>query len=476
MSEGNRLARGAVVVTAGRALGLLFTLLQVRITTRYLGTNSYAMLSTVTLFVASFGAWTELGLGQVVVRRVSGRGHDLVRTVGLAMSITQTVAIPLLVATNVVGWVLYRDEPMIVLGIAIVSLTLVAQSRASCFMPVAQVTGRFNYYAAADLGSRIASLVLVIVATHLQGGLPWFFAAQVISPFVLLASLTLWSRRVGEFHLVLDWRAMWALFREALPILYILVVGVLYFTIDGILLTKLGGPEDVSAYNLSHKSIGQVGIVSAAVGQVLTARFARQAATSPSDFVRTLGHALRIMLLIAVPIAMLIWPVAANIVELVGSPEFVPFTVVPMSVICVALALGLLSQVVSAALVAAHHQRFLTRLNTLNLVVNISLNLILIPHWGATGAAIALVATEGLGLIACYSLLRRNYPAFLEVPSLLGILASGAVALGVSQLLVTVPWLLRMVVVMSLFVIVAFLTRGLRRSDIALITRGEGET
>lgn len=89
---------------------------------------------------------------------------------------------------------------------------------------------------------------------------------------------------------------------------------------------------------------------------------------------------------------------AAPLVELIGSSEFVAHGAPTLALLLVAVALTFVNAAISQALFAAHDQVFLFRLNLLNLIGNIVLNVVLAPHYGAVGAAAALIVAEVVGL------------------------------------------------------------------------------
>jgi O-antigen/teichoic acid export membrane protein len=469
MADARHLLRGISTVSASRVIGLVFTLVQVKLTVNYLQPNGYGLLTTATVFISAFGAWTELGLGAVVLRRVSGAKQDLTENVGWMMSISLLLMAPLLVASNGLGWILYHHEPRLVLGIAILSLSLGAMCWSSCYTPVAQSRHQFAWYAAADLGSRMVSLSIVAATVWLEGSIAWFFLAQLVPSLIVLFSMEIWGRRVGRFRPVWNRKAMLGLVREALPMTYIFVVAVLYYTIDGILLSKLSTLEAVASYGLGYKIAGNLTILGHAIAAVMGARFAADAAESAAAFSGTMRSTMRLLLVITVPVATLVWPVAPDIIRLIGSEEMVTGTTRPLSIICIAVAIGMMTLVISSALLNAYLHSFLARLNTATLMFNIALNVVLIPWFGAVGAAVALVLSELCGLISCLVLLSRRYPGFFPMHSVLVLPLCAGAALGAELLFEPVPWIPRILMALAVFVVVAFATRALSPAEVRLV-------
>jgi O-antigen/teichoic acid export membrane protein len=114
----------------------------------------------------------------------------------------------------------------------------------------------------------------------------------------------------------------------------------------------------------------------------------------------------RFLLLCSAPIAVLGLPLAGRILTLVANQFTAPATRT-LQLFFVACALSFITTIVSNALIAAHEQQFLTRLSLLNLTVNIGLNLVLIPMFGAVGTGIALIVTELSGVVFTQSRMLR---------------------------------------------------------------------
>jgi O-antigen/teichoic acid export membrane protein len=127
----------------------------------------------------------------------------------------------------------------------------------------------------------------------------------------------------------------------------------------------------------------------------------------PERFRRAMDTGYRFLLLLAAPVAVLGFPLSGRLVTAIGSEEFTATTTPVLQLFFVAVAMNFLTSIISDAMIAAHEQRFLTTLSAINLVANIALNLVLIPHFGAVGCGIALIVTELSGVVFTQVRLRR---------------------------------------------------------------------
>lgn len=115
-----------------------------------------------------------------------------------------------------------------------------------------------------------------------------------------------------------------------------------------------------------------------------------------------------------------------------------------MSLLAVAIAIGMLSGVLSTAVIACYRQGVLVRLNTVTLGINILLNVILIPRYQATGSAIALVITEALGFAVVLFVLAKRTEGSFPLRAFALLVVPILVCLGIGEILVDTQWVIRL--------------------------------
>ena len=90
-----RIARAFSIQLICRALGMLASVVSVAMTARYLGPGRYGQLTIAIVFISLWVSLADLGVGTVIVRRVtSGRG-DLERLVRVNSGLALVYCVPL---------------------------------------------------------------------------------------------------------------------------------------------------------------------------------------------------------------------------------------------------------------------------------------------------------------------------------------------------------------------------------------------
>lgn len=458
-----------------RVFGMVASIVTVALTVRHLGGESYGHLTTAIVFVSLWTSFTELGIGAVVVRRVTSGEGDLERLVRINTGISLLYGIPLTIVATVTGLLVYSDQPQVVAVLPIVAAGLALTSVSSCVQPVFLTTLRFKAVAWSDFLSRALSLALTLVLLQTDAGLMWFAVVQVVPPLVVLVVQGVAASRILSWRPVLHLREGWNLLRESLPQTAVLIIGVLYWRIDGVLLSLLDTPQQVGTYYLASTLAFTLSVVPTFFGASTLSTMTGLWSSDRDRFATFTSRSVETMMFVGAPIAVVGLVLAGPVMRLIGSAEFVDDGTPTLALLFVAVGVTFLNGTVSQALFAAHQQAFLVRLNVVNLLINIGLNLVLIPVWGATGAALALLVTELIGQVVASVRLSRHSAYRTPWRFTIRLLAALAVAAGVAEVLRPAPVLLALAAAGLAYVAVNLLIGPVKVQTVKAMFRSDDE-
>ncbi len=262
--------------------------------------------------------------------------------------------------------------------------------------------------------------------------------------------------------------------RESFPLMLNHLLATLFFKVDVPLLTALSGkngPTIVGWYSTAYKFIDAFNIIPAFFTQSLFPAMARQAGQGDNTLARTYVLAVKLLVMIAFPLAVATTYLAGWMIGLFG-PAFLPEGQIALMMMIWSIPVGWINSVTNYALIAANQQRALTRAFVIGLAFNVIANLIFIPLFSYQAAAIITLFSEIVEGSAFYFYVRRHI-----VPvSWVGVLARPALASGIMAL-VAYPFavaggaLLAAGLVMGLaaYLVVLFLTHALDGNETALL-------
>ncbi|WP_245819601.1 flippase [Rhodococcoides yunnanense] len=393
-----------------RVLGMLASVFTVAITTRHLGPTSYGHLTTAIVFVGLWTSFTELGIGSVIVRRVTSGTADLERLIRVNTGLSLVYCVPLSLITMASGLLIYQGEPEVKSMLIILSTSLTVSTVLTCVQPIFVTKVDFTAVAVSDLVGRMASLGATLVMIQIDAPLVWFAIAQVV-PLVVQLLVQFWAAgRMIPFWPIFSWRESLSLVVESLPQTGVLIIGVLYWRADAVLLSLLSSPEQVGVYGLAYTVAFTTSVISQFFLSSTLSSMTRRFAVDKKGFAEFVEKSVETLSLVALPIGLVGVMLAGPIVATMGSDEFVSDGKPALALLFVAVTVTFMNGVLSQALFAAHDQVFLLRLNVVNLAVNIALNIVLIPSFGAVGASAALLFAEFSGLVVVTWRLHRKSP------------------------------------------------------------------
>jgi PST family polysaccharide transporter len=205
-------------------------------------------------------------------------------------------------------------------------------------------------------------------------------------------------RATGWPSLHVPLRRVISTLRESVPFTVSLVMITVYFSADFVLLGFLRGSRDVGQYVVAYKiPAALLGLGSAWVGV-----FFPHAARETAELLRRqIGQSTTLSLILFIPVCMGSFVVGHPLIVLLFGAQYAPAGLY-FELLMLATLFGIADANIGQVLLARdEHRRFAVNV-TVGAIVNVALNLILIPPLGPAGSATATVAAEFivLGLMA----------------------------------------------------------------------------
>jgi O-antigen/teichoic acid export membrane protein len=186
---------------------------------------------------------------------------------------------------------------------------------------------------------------------------------------------------------------------DVLPIGLGIVLSALYFRVDVLLVQFWLGPDAVGAYNAVFRLVDAMRLVPAAILAVMLPRLCRTRSYRPLASVTCL---------LAIPgvlAAMIVWSAAEPIVGLLFGPRYIP-AAGALRILALAVPLLSVNLALTQQLIGWNRQRMFAAVCAVGLVINLGLNVVLIPELAIEGAAWATVGTEACVTAGCLIALR----------------------------------------------------------------------
>lgn len=430
-----RLAHAFSIQLICRALGMVASAVSVAMTARYLGPGRYGQLTIAVAFIGMWISLVDLGIGQVIVRRVTSGRDGLERLVRIYNGLSLVYCVPLAALAAGSGLLVYRDHDVRVM-LVVLSGQLLILTMTTRLEPVFLATVRFSAVAVSDVVGRLATLALISFLVAERADIVWFAVAQLIPTALQVLIQSRAAARYVSLRPIFAPREAASLLRESLFPMGVAVITVLYWRVDGVILSLVNTHAEVGVYGLASSIAINTLMVSAFFLNTILSTATELFSRDVSAFASFLRRSVELMYFLAVPTGLVGALLAGPLIRLFGDQAFVSRGTPTLALLFAAVALRFVSATLGVGLFASHRQRFWFGLSVATLALNVILNLALAGRFGAVGAGVALVCTESFNMVIAGWWLRRacsyRTPVLFLVRTLIPTGASAAVALALS--------------------------------------------
>ncbi len=376
-------------------VGFLITI----IIAREFGVVGYGDFTKITAFIALFYLFVDFGLNAVYLQQEEGEDKNANKFFYLRIGFTFFI----FAVSNIVAFFLPFNKaldlgfsPFIRLGIFIYSFSLFSQAvltSASAFFQ--KKLNYFPYFISVFIGSLI-NLGVVFIFTYLGFSILYIVFSFVISGFIT-GLTSLYYIRDKIFPVSFDYALSKKLLVNAFPIGIMLVFNLIYFRADMFLLSLLKPARDVGIYGLSYKFFDFLLALPLFLSNALYP-FLLANKNSPQKFFRIVKRYLVVFLFFSFAVVVPFW-FLSPFLTLIKSDYFP--AIVPFRILLVSIPFFFLTSFLQWILISLKKQRFLAFIYAVSTVINIVLNLILIPQF----SYIASAAITGISEVFIFALL-----------------------------------------------------------------------
>jgi O-antigen/teichoic acid export membrane protein len=374
-----------LVQIAGQVLNMALGVFVTFVIVRSLGTTGYGEWATIFSVSTLVGYITNFGLSSVAVRFAAAEPHREAEWIGGYATLTATLAVPAVIAYAAIMQVISTTEEMRIASLilafgylagALATFSTIFRMRVRNDISVAFVTANSVLWAAA----------VIVIAANKGGMVP--LAAAFLAVAVLVQGIqAIVAMRTAPVKLR-GARAMWSpLMRVGFAVGAGTLITLMYARIDQVLVFELAPHRsEAGLYGAVYLILDRAGFVPTAVMTTLFPIISAAHPVNPARVKRLVQLAIDYLAMLSFPVLAFSIVAAEPLVNLFFGPKFsasskgLPILMAAYVVICFGYVSGNM-------VIATDLQRRYIRFAILGLVVNVALNVALIPRYGYLAAA-----------------------------------------------------------------------------------------
>lgn len=384
--------KNAIWIIGGRVIQMLISFFVGILTARYLGPGNYGILNYAGAYVAFFTAFCTLGINSVILKDFVDHPDEQGQAIGTTLILRGLSSV--LSSIMIIGIVMAIDtgESLTIMVTALCSVALIFQ-----------VADTLNYWFQSRYQSKVSSvatLIAYIVTSSyriylliMQKDIRWFaFATSVDCICVAVILFWAYKKENGPRLSFSFYKAKELLGASYNYILASMMVAI-YGQTDKMMLKQMLDETSVGYYSLASTINNMWVFFLAAIIDSLYPTIIRYANENRILFEKKNRQLYAIVIYISIFVAVGFMLFGELIIKILYGETYLP-AAMPLKIVCWYTVFSYLGMARNAWIVSTNNQKYLKYICGGAAVANVLLNLLLIPVWGASGAALASLVTQ----------------------------------------------------------------------------------
>ena len=469
--EARGIARNTVVLLFQQVLTVASSILIMLFLPRYLGPVHYGYIFLATSISQIFWIFASYGGNYIITKKVARSPDDTARIV-LDASILRLgiAAISVAVTVLIAEMAKYPYEERIIIDLYAISIFWAGGSTA--LRSGYQGHELMHYTSYGAVAERIFQAVTILPAIWLGADVIVVAVLIVFGSLLNFLILVFFAHRIMGTIPKIHWTSWLGELKEGFPYFLLTVLGVIYYRINSVMLSKMSAESVVGWYGGAFRLFETLNfptILTVAIYPVLSRLWKKEDQTHQ----RTIQKTLEIVFVGGVFISIGAIAFADKIIGMFyGLSGFGP-SVVPFQILCGGLVFLYVDMILGTTLLSCDRQKQLILVSLAAIPLSITLNLILIPYFeaqsqnGAIGASIATGFTEVCIMIALLRLMPdgvlqgfRNSVVFKSL-----IAGAGMVLFLSVGMLISLQWVLNAFLSSVMFILLLWFLKVLEPTE-----------
>jgi len=395
-----RIIKNSVYLLFAECLAKLLIFILTIFFARALGVDQFGAYSFIFAYAWVFSIFIDFGTSFAYVKNIAQDKRLKKEYLENIVSLKCFLGVCVLIAMVVVGFILKKNILAIILAGLFVFIDVLNESLKVIFRAYEQLKSEAVSKIVEKLFFFVLGISTIFLTIFGKITVTKIFLFYAIAALAGLFVTFYFLKRFGTAKFLID-VGKWKLFiRESLPYFLLIAFTLIFSRIDAILLGIMESEQAIGLYNAANQIVLALGIIPVVLVKAVLPRFAslhEQKAVLRKFFGRIFWAAL----LLGGVISLAIFISAPLIIQMLYGEEFAK-SVPALQLLIWSFFIISFSTITSFFVIAMNRQAFVMKAAGVAALINIILNLILIPLYSFIGAAIANIATQLLLFIMYY--------------------------------------------------------------------------
>ena len=388
----NKTAKNAGWLIGGKVAQMLINLVVGLLTARYLGPSNYGLINYALAYTAFFSTFCTLGINSVLVKEFIDHPGEEGRILGTSLTLRAVSSFLSAVVIVCIVSIADAGEPTTILVVALSSIGVIFH-----------VFEIFNHWFQSRLQSRVTAIVTLIayVITAIYKiillvtgkNVVWFALATSVDYFCVAVFLVSAYRKHGGGKLSFSWEYGKQILRKSCHFILPGLMVAVYGQTDKIMLKHMISEAEIGYYSTAVSLCSVWCFILSAIIDSVVPSIMEANNTNHALFEKRNKQLYAIVFYVSIFVSLCFTVFGRLAVSILYGEAYLP-AAGPLRIITWYTAFSYLGVARNAWIVCKNRQKYLIYVYLSAAVGNVILNLIFIPIWGASGAAMASLAAQ----------------------------------------------------------------------------------
>ena len=470
MDTVNKIAKNTSILFSATLISYLFGFFTTLYAARYLGAEEFGVISLALALTGIYIIFTDLGLNTLIVREIS-RDKTLVDSYVTNITLIKLMLVVITFGLLILTIKILGYSQQVTYVVILITFSMIFTSFSGLFNSIFQAYEKMEYQSIGTILNAALILLGVLIAIYYNLSVITFAFVYVIASFiVLIYSFMVYSWKFALPKIIIDLSFWKPTIKEALPYGITGIFATVYLWIDSIILSVMVGNEVVGWYNAAYRLVfiflSLYAVYMISIFPVMSGFYKSSKKSIKIVYERSFKY----LLIVSFPLAVFITLMANKIILFIYGTGYIP-SIITLQILIWTIVFMFINNLSYYLLGSINKPLIGVKIFAFGAILNIILNLLLIPKFSYIGSAYATVITEISMLpIFLHILLKTEYaeikPLTNDLPR---ILLSNIVLTVVIIYLTYLNIFLIILIGVSVYIVMILITQTLDSEDIFLI-------
>ncbi len=439
MSYSEKLLKGsAIVFTAAVAAAIISYLLRLFIA-RNLSVADFGLLYSILAFVGLFSIFKDLGLGNTLVKflaEFSGRGQEenikpSIFVVGIIqIAAALALILPIIISSDYIAMT-YFKTPEASFPLKLIAISFLVGTLMTTLQQASQGLGHVKLYSLVEPVRITSTFILAFFLIY--AGVTGLSYAYVLAAAItaIFLGLRLKSTKTIKGGKIFSGKLAKKLLKFGFPVFIGGLSSLLLIYTDTVTLTVFRGVGDVGLYQAALPTSQLLWVLVSSLAAVLLPVMSEMWSKDQKTFVSAaVGLVSKFAFIIVVPLAMIMIAFSEDIIRILFGQAYIP-AAMALQVLALNAVFYTLFVIFSTSLISVNKPFVNTKITAFISVLNLVLDVALVPHYGIVAAALATTVSYFIGAILTFYSLKKTVQIRMDISSLGKTFIGGVISLGI---------------------------------------------